>query len=66
MGYVSPQIDPEPGASGTELPPGRPMLFERADEVFAGTWIGFSEDDARSIAEGANISNRAAAYLSMR
>jgi len=42
------------------------MLFERADEVFAGTWIGFSEDDARSIAEGANISNRAAAYLSMR
>jgi hypothetical protein len=41
MGLVATQIDPEPGASGTELPPGRPLLFERADEVFAGTWIGF-------------------------
>jgi hypothetical protein len=46
---------PRAGRLGNGLPPGRPMLFERTDEVFAGTWIGFSEDDARSIAEGANI-----------
>jgi hypothetical protein len=36
--------------------PGRPLLFfESLDEVFARRWIGFSEDDGSSIAEGANI-----------
>jgi hypothetical protein len=35
--------------------PGRPLLFESLDEVFARRWIASPKTDGRSIAEGANI-----------
>jgi hypothetical protein len=53
-----PQIDPEPGASGQSFFEAPVAFSESLNEVFARRWTGFSEDDGRSIAEGANITQQ--------